>query len=132
MNNWMGSYEPNGTAVPWTGCEAYRVFKKTSDIVAPQPVDAWVFIDEREDSINDGFFVVNTALQGRSAKIVDYPASYHNGSGGLAFADGHAEIHKWLDPRTTPTMSSADRPLDQTSPNNQDIAWLQPRSSSLK
>jgi len=29
--------------------------------------------------------------------IVDYPASYHNGAGGVAFADGHSEIHRWRD-----------------------------------
>ena len=31
----------------------------------------------------------------------DLPASYHNGAGGLSFADGHQEIKRWLDPRTT-------------------------------
>jgi prepilin-type processing-associated H-X9-DG protein len=28
--------------------------------------------------------------------IVDYPASYHCGAAGFSFADGHAEIHKWI------------------------------------
>ena len=23
------------------------------------------------------------------------PATYHNGAGGISFADGHSEIHKW-------------------------------------
>ena len=26
---------------------------------------------------------------------MDVPATYHNGAGGIAFADGHSEIHKW-------------------------------------
>ena len=26
----------------------------------------------------------------------DIPASYHNGACGFSFADGHAEIRKWL------------------------------------
>ena len=29
-------------------------------------------------------------------RMVDFPASYHNGAGGLSFADGHAEIRRWL------------------------------------
>jgi prepilin-type processing-associated H-X9-DG protein len=29
--------------------------------------------------------------------IVDVPATYHNGACGFAFADGHSEIHKWVD-----------------------------------
>jgi hypothetical protein len=44
-------------------------------------------------------------------KIVDYPASYHV-TGGFSFADGHSEIKKWQDGRTTPIISKADRPLD--------------------
>ena len=35
-------------------------------------------------------------------RIIDYPASYHDGAAGITFMDGHAEIHKWLDPRTKP------------------------------
>ena len=37
--------------------------------------------------------------------IVDYPASYHNGTSGFSFADGHAEIKKWGAPRTTPNLN---------------------------
>jgi hypothetical protein len=33
-------------------------------------------------------------------RLVDYPASYHSGAGGFSFADGQAEINKWLDHRT--------------------------------
>ena len=31
----------------------------------------------------------------RTARIIDFPASYHNGACGFSFSDGHAEIHKW-------------------------------------
>ena len=44
----------------------------------------------------DGF-----PYQPQAWKIVDYPASYHNGAGGLSFADGHSEIRKWVDPGPT-------------------------------
>ena len=48
-------------------------------------------MDEREDSINDAEMVVG--MDGwpdkpTQWKIVDYPASYHNGAAGLSFADG--------------------------------------------
>ena len=26
--------------------------------------------------------------------MIDFPAAYHNGAGGVTFADGHSEIHK--------------------------------------
>jgi prepilin-type processing-associated H-X9-DG protein len=84
-------------------------FKKYSEINSPSPSKCWVFIDEREDSINDGWFAVDMSgfdpRQPNSWVIVDYPASYHNGAGGLAFADGHSEIKRWVDARTTPVLA---------------------------
>jgi prepilin-type N-terminal cleavage/methylation domain-containing protein/prepilin-type processing-associated H-X9-DG protein len=74
---------------PWSAI--YQHYKKVSDMRYPGPTDTWVFIDEHPDSINDsGFFNPSSATQ-----IVDTPATYHSGAGGLCFADGHAEIHKW-------------------------------------
>jgi prepilin-type processing-associated H-X9-DG protein len=47
-------------------------------------------VDEHPDSINDsGFF------NPHAWTWVDMPSTYHNGACGFAFADGHAEIHKW-------------------------------------
>jgi hypothetical protein len=66
----------------------------------------------------------------------DMPASYHVGAGGLSFADGHSEIKRWLDPRTTPPLGSLRNDYDPLnaqviipSPNNPDIAWLQERAT---
>jgi prepilin-type processing-associated H-X9-DG protein len=42
--------------------------------------------------------------------IQDIPASYHGGAAGFSFADGHAELHKWL-------SASLRKPI-QTSPIN--------------
>jgi prepilin-type processing-associated H-X9-DG protein len=49
-----------------------------------------MYLDEQADSINDPAFFA--PLNGG---FPDLPASYHNGSGSVAFADGHSEIHKW-------------------------------------
>lgn len=69
----------------------YKHYTKVTQLLYPGPVDTWVFIDEHPDSMNDaGFFNPQTATI-----ITDTPATYHNGACGLAFADGHAEIHKW-------------------------------------
>ena len=47
-------------------------------------------------------------------------------------ADGHAEVRKWLDPRTTPTLVKGQPlPLGIKSPNNPDVLWMQERSSVL-
>jgi len=113
----------------------YRMFVKTTDIVTPPPSRLWVFLDEREDSINDGWFAVimdgYDPISPKSYQIEDYPASYHNRAGGFSFADGHSEIKKWVDGRTTPNLKKGQLiPLGVSSPNNPDVAWLQDRSSS--
>ena len=136
MNCWMGSYHADGTPVPWRGSPQGKVFRRSVDIVELNPADAFVFIDEREDSINDGYFTVDMTGFGGSGNdyiLVDYPASYHNNCGSLSFADGHCEIKKWLDPRTMPPVQK-DQNLTWyvASPDNPDIRWLQAHSSILE
>ena len=78
----------------WLPESGYRVYKKSADIV--NAAKTWVFVDEHPDSINDGAFAVQMAEPtARTARIIDFPASYHNGACGFSFSDGHAEIHKW-------------------------------------
>ncbi|MBX3748254.1 MAG: type II secretion system protein [Verrucomicrobiae bacterium] len=139
MNNWVGG--PGwGNSGPWVpnAASGWKTYLRLTEILDPGPSSTFVFLDEREDSINDGYFVVDMAgypqgaagtPQGSRFKIVDYPASYHNGAGGLSFADGHSEIRKWVDPRTRPGISKVDRPLDITSANNRDVFWMQERST---
>ena len=115
------------------GQDQYIIFRKYADIQRPSPSMAWVLIDEREDSINDGLFQTDLKDRGASARIVDYPASYHGRAAGILFADGHAEIKRWVDARTTPPLNpNALITLGVASPNNPDVAWLQERSSSHK
>jgi prepilin-type processing-associated H-X9-DG protein len=124
MNNWFG-----GTL--WT--DGFRQYLRTSDLVDPGPAQTWLFLDEREDSINDSEFCVD--MRGypdlpSSLYIVDYPASYHNRAGGFSFADGHSEIRKWTDPRTIPGLKKSQTiPLNVPSRNNRDVIWMQERST---
>lgn len=125
MNGYLG--ERGG---PYTA--GFTQFKKLADI--QKASGTWVFLDEREDGINDGWFAVNMdgydPIRPTAYTIVDFPASYHNGAGGLSFVDGHSEIRKWLDPRTRPVLKFGQAlSLGQASPNNNDVAWLQDRSS---
>ena len=63
------------------------------------PSQHFVFLDEHEDSIDDGFFFVG-ALPVRDVGFDEVPASRHSRGCVFAFADGHAEKHRWLDQRT--------------------------------
>jgi prepilin-type N-terminal cleavage/methylation domain-containing protein len=134
MSNWVGG---NGDS-PQNGYKGYWglgspksiVFRKLSEMISPGPAMTFVILDERWDSINDGYFV--TEMDGypnpAMTKIVDYPASYHCGSCGFAFADGHSEIHRWRDPRTTPPLRTGLQ-LNVPSPNNKDVVWMQQHCS---
>ncbi len=109
----------------------YNVFRKSSDIQAMGHSKAFVFIDEHPDSINYGDVAVamNDGAPLSSIAIIDYPASTHNGSGGLSFADGHAEIHKWVDSRTKLPWKNQSMTLVVNSPGNLDMVWLSERTS---
>lgn len=103
-------------------------YNKLSMMNKPGAANLWLLIDERSDSINDSSF----ASPANPGYLVDYPASYHNGAGGVAFADGHSEIHKWKDARTKPVLGDADTLVGAPSPNNVDTEWLAIRTSALK
>jgi prepilin-type N-terminal cleavage/methylation domain-containing protein/prepilin-type processing-associated H-X9-DG protein len=90
INGWMGGR-------PLAGQDDYRVYQKDTDIVSPSPSDAFVFIDEHEKSINDGWFAVD--MHGNRG-FLDAPAVRHGARYPLSFADGHAEIWKINDQRT--------------------------------
>jgi prepilin-type N-terminal cleavage/methylation domain-containing protein/prepilin-type processing-associated H-X9-DG protein len=134
MSNWVGGNgdsPANGYKGYWgLGSPKSHVFRKLSEMIHPGPAMTFVLLDERSDSINDGYFV--TEMDGypnpATTKIVDYPASYHNLAAGFSFADGHSEIHKWRDPRTYPPIRTG-LPLNIPSPNNPDVTWMREHSS---
>jgi prepilin-type processing-associated H-X9-DG protein len=139
MNGWIGYYDIT-TGVPYPPfTSGFRIITKISEMTDPAPVGNYVLLDERADSINDGYFGV--LMDGfpnnpEAERILDVPSSYHNGAGGFSFADGHSEIHPWLDQRTKPDYVNdvhlnASYP-GTTSPNNADISWLQERATGRK
>lgn len=104
-----------------------RVVRKFAEINTPPPAKMFVFIDQHPDYMSDPHFHMMLA-KGNAAAFADIPASRHNGSGALTFADGHAERRKWIDERTRPAIKFKGHGyLATRSPNNEDIAWLQER-----
>jgi prepilin-type processing-associated H-X9-DG protein len=103
MTGWM-SLDKKGTVSKGYWKQPFEKYVQISDFVRLSPVEAFVFVDEQPDSINDGWFKVATAgyspLKPADWKITDLPARYHNHASSFTFADGHAEHHKWRDPQT--------------------------------
>ena len=113
----------------------YYVFTKLSDISVMGAAKAYVFIDEHPDSINYGDFAVamTDGLPPAQIKMIDVPASYHNGAGGISFADGHAEVHRWLDSRTKARITGQFMFSSvQPTPGNVDMIYLSEHASVRK
>jgi prepilin-type N-terminal cleavage/methylation domain-containing protein/prepilin-type processing-associated H-X9-DG protein len=115
------------------GQTKYKAFIKSTDFSAASPSMLYVLLDEHPDSINAGGFANQMVESPASARIIDFPASYHNGAAGISFADGHAEIKKWVDARTKPPVRYNNQlQLNQASPNNRDMIWLSERTTVLR
>jgi prepilin-type N-terminal cleavage/methylation domain-containing protein/prepilin-type processing-associated H-X9-DG protein len=131
MNLWVGGF--GGDSLGLSGFDTWRVYLKESEMIDPGPAKTFILLDMREDSIDIGNFAPDMRgwpNQPELTGFYDYPASYHNGAGGFSFADGHAEIHRWRDPRTMPPLQKDGLIPDVlASPNNPDVIWLQEHST---
>jgi prepilin-type processing-associated H-X9-DG protein len=85
-------------------------------------------MDEHPDSINSpGFWPPNNAVT-----FPDAPATFHNRAAGVAFADGHAEMHHWNGPTLKKPRSRGGllgvignaQNMFTTTAGDPDIYWL--------
>jgi prepilin-type N-terminal cleavage/methylation domain-containing protein/prepilin-type processing-associated H-X9-DG protein len=91
------------TGFTWSA-EYFIYVSKLSEFIHPGTANAWVFMDEHPDSIDDTLLYADdslAALTTGTGEFTEFPASYHNKACGIAFADGHAECHKWQNYQTT-------------------------------
>ena len=107
-------------------------YGKLGDFTLPGAASTFVFVDEDDKSLNDGGFAVigppsDGAWKEGDEKMIDWPAWYHNGAAGFAFADGHSEIKRWTDVRTRLGAMPQGVP---TQKGNKDIRWMSERTSA--
>lgn len=111
----------------------FEKYAKITDFVRLSTSDAFVFVDERPDSINDGWFMVEMESYNPAnlpgLMVRDLPAIYHNKASSFTFADGHAEFHRWKDGRT---LAMKFVKSGQPTPNNLDILWLMEHATKPK
>ncbi len=93
----------------------YPIRQKFSQIVDPAPSQALVLIDESSKTLEDGYF----AIQVDNRVWQNDPSDRHNRAANVSFADGHAELYKWLEPKTgkhgydAPAQTPRDRDFDR-------------------
>lgn len=122
--NWIGPSAQEGLKA------GYYIYRALSEFRKLQPSNAWVMLDEHEDSINGPGFVVDVMNRGSAAELIDTPASYHNNAAGFNFVDGHAEVHHWADGRLVVPVRRITISTRLQAPDSADIAWLQDRTSA--
>jgi prepilin-type N-terminal cleavage/methylation domain-containing protein/prepilin-type processing-associated H-X9-DG protein len=128
MNDWLSPIkvwggDPNPSAL--------TIYYKESLLNNPRIANTWVFIDENPLSINDASFICDPQI----ANWIDYPATYHNNAGGIAFADGHAQIKKWTDTTVLhPSIQPGNVNNTHIAPGQNppvELNWLQAASTAL-
>ena len=128
LGGFAGSYSGNTFAIP------YRLFMKTTDLTAPGPANTFVFIDEAPQAINWGNFLTQMDGYPNQPSLYkfndDFPGTFHNFGASVSFADGRAEIHRWVDPRSAPQYQYPFPSGTVASPNNADVAWLQAHATA--
>jgi prepilin-type N-terminal cleavage/methylation domain-containing protein/prepilin-type processing-associated H-X9-DG protein len=113
---WLDGNHTHRRNSPW------RTFGKLTDF--NKPSGTWVFAEEDQYSINDGGLAMSCSVP----KWIDWFATYHNNACGMAFADGHSEIHKWLVP-TTKVVNGNVSQLN-LSGDLRDWQWVADRTSN--
>jgi prepilin-type processing-associated H-X9-DG protein len=104
----------------------YETYSQLSDFRHLSPCDGIVFLDERADSINDGFFWISQSANTGDGSYRDLPAIYHNKASSFSFADGHAETHRWHD------VFLGALPGGPNYPGKQDPFWLASHATARK
>jgi prepilin-type N-terminal cleavage/methylation domain-containing protein/prepilin-type processing-associated H-X9-DG protein len=119
MNGWMdGVNSWNSLCVDFT-----RVTKITMPLNM-----ALVFIEENPGSINDGYWIQDPT---KTTTWIDSPAHYHNNSGSMSFADGHAESRKWSDANVLADKFGSQNGFSASPVGNPDLPWVQERCTVL-
>jgi len=119
-----------GDGVKWEGSPYWGNYwwaTKMSDLLFPGPSSSWLFIDEHPDWIDDGILYSDWACPNGTGPLNEFPGCQHNGACGVAFADGSANIHKWLTQQVgnvpvlfIPYQNNGDEYLTL----NQDLGWI--------
>src|SRR5262245_33014388 len=76
--------------------QTWRTYVRFEDIIAPTPANLVVLLDEDADSLNDGVYAFGMAAE----EWIDRSGTRHGMAATVSFADGRAQVKRWLDDRT--------------------------------
>jgi prepilin-type N-terminal cleavage/methylation domain-containing protein/prepilin-type processing-associated H-X9-DG protein len=126
---WLSGDTYNSAQTTWL------TYGKLSSFTRPGAASTWVTMDENSYSINDGSLAIAANAVPGNTSLIDFPSGNHNESAGMAFADGHALVHKWQDRRTYSPPTSIGPGMGNSgaakqSPDDADCFYLAPITSA--
>jgi prepilin-type N-terminal cleavage/methylation domain-containing protein len=108
----------NGEAVSG----GYNVKPVTQYSEIKNPVTKYVFVEEADPrKWNMGSWLVYPT----GNQWIDPLSAWHKDRSALGWADGHAEMHKWLDKRTIEMSEKGEQMATHTNPENPDLKFMQ-------
>ncbi len=139
MNSALGGKAINHDYLGW---EPYQRYEKETDVLDRLGSTRQIlFVCEREDIIDDGFWASWVDDPTPMNNYQDPPGSAHNRGGNFSFVDGHVESKRWQDERTSPPFFKGEALVDNSpqsfnpayvQPNNPDAAWLIQRTGDWR
>jgi prepilin-type N-terminal cleavage/methylation domain-containing protein len=115
------------------GAEVFRNYIKESDVIAPGPSDLFVFTEEDPDTKNNPDFAFHMPVNPSGADYywVDMPTKWHDNGQAFGFADGHCEIHHWLNPGQIDAFTGTAAAEREVPGAKQDCGWLAPHVTAI-
>jgi len=112
VEGWLGADFWGGSDLGWT--------RRLNQI--ERPVAVFAFIEEDEQSIDDGIFITgaNNPQDGDANAWYDLPSDRHAQGANVSFLDGHCETHHWRAPKRF-----TDHGADAAGSDLLDLRWLQ-------
>jgi competence protein ComGC len=116
---WLDNYHAHTRSGEW------RTYGKLDHVIDPAPSKLAVLLDEDAYSLNDGHFAFGMNRE----EWIDWPGTRHQMGGVIAFADGRAELRRWVDERTVVQNERVSR---LNVPGSEDYNWLRQHISAPK
>ena len=127
LNSWL-NWETPADGGDFSMSPNYVNFRKTGDVAAAKPADLLLFVDVAPNWLCHSAFGITM-----SSLYYQFPSQQHGRSGVLSFADGHVDLHRWVDSYTI-DMAKAGfvTHLNFAFSPYQDLAWLRQHATVPK
>jgi prepilin-type processing-associated H-X9-DG protein len=109
------------------GWTQWYVPRKMGDFHLPGPSSVWVIADEHPDSLDDALLYTSSYA---TTTFIELPGNQHGGACGISFADGHAEMHSWVDSVMTSHRNVSYTVVQRItcSISDKDMLWMAART----